>query len=65
MTRHQSRTTAMSQKVVSAPRHPLLHWLILALCLIATLATVVFGLRSYHSFLLLRSAYAAGTPFAA
>jgi len=43
-------------------RRPLLHWLILALCVIATLATAVYGLRSYHSFLLLRSAYAAGTP---
>jgi membrane protein DedA with SNARE-associated domain len=43
-------------------RRPLLHWLILALCLIATLTTAVFGLRSYHSLLLLRSAYAAGTP---
>jgi membrane protein DedA with SNARE-associated domain len=38
------------------------RWLILALCLIAALATGVFGLRSYHSFLLLRSAYAAGAP---
>lgn len=47
--------------VMRAPR-PSLHWLILALCVIATLATAVFGLRSYHSFVLLRSAYAAGTP---
>ncbi|HLD13454.1 MAG TPA: hypothetical protein VJB18_01925, partial [Burkholderiales bacterium] len=38
------------------------HWLILALCLIAALATGVFGLRSYHSFLLLHSAYEAGAP---
>src|SRR3989344_8972497 len=40
----------------------LLYWLILALCLIAALATGVFGLRSYHSFLLLHSAYEAGAP---
>ncbi len=39
-------------------RRPLLCWL--ALCLIAALATGVFGLRSYHSLLLLRSAYAVG-----
>jgi membrane protein DedA with SNARE-associated domain len=38
------------------------RWLILALCLIAALATGVFGLRSYHSFLLLHSAYEAGAP---
>jgi membrane protein DedA with SNARE-associated domain len=40
----------------------LLRWLILALCLIAALATGVFGLRSYHSLLLLHSAYEAGAP---
>ncbi|OGI42427.1 MAG: hypothetical protein A2V92_03485 [Candidatus Muproteobacteria bacterium RBG_16_65_31] len=32
------------------------------LCLIAALATGVFGLRSYRSFLLLHSAYEAGAP---
>lgn len=39
-----------------------LRWFVLALCVIATLATGVFGLRTYHSFLLLRSAYEAGAP---
>jgi membrane protein DedA with SNARE-associated domain len=31
-------------------------------CLVAALPTVVFGFRAYHSFLFLRSAYAAGAP---
>lgn len=32
------------------------------LLVVAALATVLFGFRTYHSFLLLRSAYAAGAP---
>jgi membrane protein DedA with SNARE-associated domain len=35
---------------------------LLAALVVAGLATVVFGLRSYHSFLLLRSAYELGAP---
>ena len=40
----------------------LLRRLTLALCVIATLATGVFGVRTYNSLLLLRSAYATGAP---
>ena len=36
--------------------------LLLALFVVAIVPTVIFGLRSYHSLLLLRSAYAAGAP---
>jgi membrane protein DedA with SNARE-associated domain len=32
------------------------------LAVVAALATILFALRSYHTFLLLRSAYAAGAP---
>jgi membrane protein DedA with SNARE-associated domain len=39
-----------------------LRWTLLAVCVIAALTTVAFGLRSYHSLLLLRSAYAVGAP---
>ena len=35
---------------------------LIALAVVAVLATILFGLRSYHTFLLLRSAYAAGAP---
>jgi membrane protein DedA with SNARE-associated domain len=34
----------------------------LSLFVLATLPTVIFGLRAYHSFLLLRSAYELGAP---
>ena len=36
--------------------------ILLALCVAAGLVSVAFGLRSYHSFLLLRSAYELGAP---
>ena len=36
--------------------------ILLTLCVAAGLASVVYGLRSYHSFLLLRSAYELGAP---
>jgi membrane-associated protein len=36
--------------------------LLIVLAVVAALATILFGLRSYHTFLLLRSAYAAGAP---
>lgn len=36
--------------------------MLIALFVAATVPTVVFGLRSYHSLLLLRSAYAVGAP---
>jgi membrane protein DedA with SNARE-associated domain len=36
--------------------------ILLALCVVAGLGSVAFGLRSYHSFLLLRSAYELGAP---
>ena len=45
-----------------SPRAARARWLILALCAIATLATGVFGFRTYNTLLLLRSAYAAGVP---
>jgi membrane protein DedA with SNARE-associated domain len=35
---------------------------LVALAVVAALATILFGLRSYHTFLLLRSAYEAGAP---
>jgi membrane protein DedA with SNARE-associated domain len=35
---------------------------LIALAVVAALATTLFGIRSYHTFLLLRSAYAAGAP---
>jgi membrane protein DedA with SNARE-associated domain len=34
----------------------------IVLAVVAALATILFGLRSYHTFLLLRSAYEAGAP---
>ena len=40
----------------------LLRWVLLALIVTATLATGVSGLRSYRSYLLLRSAYELGVP---
>jgi membrane protein DedA with SNARE-associated domain len=36
--------------------------LLVALAVLAALAAILFGLRSYHTFLLLRSAYEAGAP---
>lgn len=36
--------------------------LLLALFVVATVPTAIFGLRTYHSFLLLHSAYAVGAP---
>src|SRR3989344_4487145 len=36
--------------------------LLLALFVVATVPTAIFGLRTYHSLLLLRSAYAVGAP---
>jgi len=38
------------------------RWIALALFLVAMLSTVLFGIRTYRSFLLLRSAYDAGAP---
>jgi len=37
-------------------------WLLMTLCALAALATTGFGLRSYWSFQLMRSAYAVGAP---
>jgi membrane-associated protein len=48
----------MTNRIASRWARPIL----LALCVVAGLGSVVFGLRSYHSFLLLRSAYELGTP---
>ena len=38
------------------------HQILLALFMLAMLPTVIFGLRAYHSLLLLRSAYELGAP---
>ena len=48
----------MTNRIASRWARPVL----LALFVAAGLGSIVFGLRSYHSFLLLRSAYELGTP---
>lgn len=50
----------MSPKAVRTSRWG--RWLLLALFVAATVTTAIFGLRAYHSLLLLRSAYAMGAP---
>jgi len=35
---------------------------LIVLAVLAAFATILFGIRSYHTFLLLRSAYEAGAP---
>jgi membrane protein DedA with SNARE-associated domain len=46
----------------SVTRQRWAHWLLLALFVVASVATAIFGLRAYHSLQLLRSAYAVGAP---
>ena len=59
---YAARNEALPPAMVMSARRPLQRRLILALCAIATLATGIFGIRTYNSLLLLRSAYAAGAP---
>lgn len=47
------------------PKQARVHWrrpVVLALMVVAALAALMFGLRTYRSFVLLRSAYALGAP---
>jgi membrane protein DedA with SNARE-associated domain len=54
--------TASRKVVKNASLRRWAYGLFLALFVAATVATAIFGLRTYHSLLLLRSAYTAGAP---
>ncbi|MBI4182721.1 MAG: DedA family protein [Proteobacteria bacterium] len=47
--------------IVTTVRRSWVRWSLTALVVVAIVATVMFGMRSYRSFLLLRSAYEAGS----